>query len=63
MVRCYHVRLFVTDGQQHARFLCPWDFAGKNTGVGCHFLFHEVYVNFSLYVSHGAKYYLVQNNQ
>ena len=19
-----------------ARFLCPWDFAGKNTGVGCH---------------------------
>ena len=18
--------------------LCPWDFAGKNTGVGCHFL-------------------------
>ena len=23
---------------QHARFLCPWDFLGKNTGVGCHFL-------------------------
>ena len=21
-----------------ARFLCPWDFSGKNTGVGCHFL-------------------------
>ena len=21
-----------------ARFLHPWDFAGKNTGVGCHFL-------------------------
>ena len=20
------------------RFLCPWDFPGKNTGVGCHFL-------------------------
>ena len=19
-------------------FLCPWDFPGKNTGVGCHFL-------------------------
>ena len=18
--------------------LCPWDFLGKNTGVGCHFL-------------------------
>ena len=21
-----------------ARFLCPWDSPGKNTGVGCHFL-------------------------
>ena len=21
-----------------ARFLCPWDFPGKNTGVGCHLL-------------------------
>ena len=21
-----------------ARPLCPWDFSGKNTGVGCHFL-------------------------
>ena len=20
------------------RFLCPWDFSGKNPGVGCHFL-------------------------
>ena len=20
------------------RLLCPWDFSGKNTGVGCHFL-------------------------
>ena len=20
--------------------LCPWDFPGSNTGVGCHFLFH-----------------------
>ena len=21
------------------RLLCPWDFPGKNTGAGCHFLF------------------------
>ena len=21
-----------------ARLLCPWDYPGKNTGVGCHFL-------------------------
>ena len=26
---------------QPARLLCPWDFPGKNTGVGCHFLFQE----------------------
>ena len=23
-----------------ARLLCQWDFPGKNTGVGCHFLLH-----------------------
>ena len=21
--------------------LCPWDFSGKDTGVGCHFLLQE----------------------
>ena len=25
--------------QQPTRFPCPWDSPGKNTGVGCHFLF------------------------
>ena len=25
-------------GLQPIRLLCPWDFPGKNTGVGCHFL-------------------------
>ena len=25
-------------GLQPTRLLCPWDFSGKNTGVGCHFL-------------------------
>ena len=23
-------------GLQPTRLLCPWDFPGKNTGVGCH---------------------------
>ena len=23
-------------GLQHTRLLCPWDFPGKSTGVGCH---------------------------
>ena len=24
--------------------LCPWDFSGKNTGVGCHFLFQGIFL-------------------
>ena len=24
------------------RFFCPWDFPGKNTGVGCHFLLQGI---------------------
>ena len=33
-----HVRLFETPGgPQPARLLCPRDFPGKSTGVGCHF--------------------------
>ena len=27
---------------QPTRLLCPWDFPGKNTGVGCHFLLHPI---------------------
>ena len=25
------------------RLLCPWDYPGKNTGVGCHFLFQRIF--------------------
>ena len=25
------------------RLLCPWDSPGKNTGVGCHALFHGIF--------------------
>ena len=25
-------------GLSPTRLFCPWDFSGKNTGVGCHFL-------------------------
>ena len=24
--------------------LCPWDFSGKNTGAGCHFLFQRIFL-------------------
>ena len=26
-----------------ARFLCPWDFPGKNTEAGCHFLIQRIF--------------------
>ena len=29
-------------GQWAARLLCPWNFPGKNTGVGCHFLLQRI---------------------
>ena len=29
-------------GLQPAELLCPWDYPGKNTGVGCHFLLHNL---------------------
>ena len=28
---------------QPTRLLCPWDFPGKNTGVGCHLLLQEIF--------------------
>ena len=33
-----HVWLLATHGLQPTRLLCPWDFPGKSTGVGCHCL-------------------------
>ena len=38
---CVLSRLVMSDslqphGLQIARLLCPWDFSGKNTGVGCY---------------------------
>ena len=27
-----------------ARLLCPWDFPGRNTGVGCHFLLQGIFL-------------------
>ena len=31
-------------GLQPTRFLCPWDFPAKNTGVGCHFLLQGIFM-------------------
>ena len=35
-----HVWLLAPHGLQPTRLLRPWDFPGKNIGVGCHFLLH-----------------------
>ena len=34
---------FVTPWTAPARILCPWNFPGKNTGVGCHFLLQGIF--------------------
>ena len=35
-----HGPLSVPHGRWLTRLLCPWDFSGKNTGVGCCFFLH-----------------------
>ena len=36
-----------SEGKIHVSSLiaCPWDFPGKNTGVGCHFLLQGIFQN------------------
>ena len=34
---------FVTPWSIDCQVLCPWDFLGKNTGVGCHFLLQGIF--------------------
>ena len=33
-----------TPGIVVTRLLCPWNFSGKNTGMGCHFLFQRIFL-------------------
>ena len=45
-------RLVISDsywphGLQPTRLLCPWDFPGKSTGVGCHCLLQELSIGHS----------------
>ena len=40
----HHVRLLRPHGLQPVRLLCPWGFPGKNTRVGCHFLFQGIFL-------------------
>ena len=53
LLKCYslrHVLLLVTPWSVACQapfsmgsLLCPWDSPGKNTGVGCHFLFRGIF--------------------
>ena len=36
--------LYDPNGLQPARLLRPWDFTGKDTGVGCHFIFQGIFL-------------------
>ena len=49
-VHCYYCSvakscptLLWRHGLYPARLLCPWDFPGKNTRVGCHFFFQGIF--------------------
>ena len=48
-----HVWLFVTPWTIACRLLYSWNFPGKNTGVGCHFLFQGIFP------SQGLNWYLL----
>ena len=37
------VRLFAIPWTEPYQLLSPWDFPGKNTGVGCHFLLQGIF--------------------
>ena len=48
-------------GLQPTRLLCPWDFPGKSTGVGCHCLLLEqrkCFLNVRYYCIHYAEPHL-----
>ena len=49
------VRLFATPWTVAYRLLRPWDFPGKSTGVGCHFLFQGVRKEFGIPLTSTAK--------
>ena len=48
-----HVWLLQAPGLLPARLLCPWDFPGKNTGVGRHFLLQGIFL------THGSNLHLL----
>ena len=43
MLSCVQIFVTPTDSSPCYRFLCPWNFPGKNTGVGCQFLLQGIF--------------------
>ena len=41
-VKVTRLCLTLCDPRPHFHVLCPWNSPGKNTGVGFHFLFHDI---------------------
>ena len=43
---CLYAQSYLTlcDPIASSRLVCPWDFPDKNTGVGCHFLPHMIFL-------------------
>ena len=37
------------------RFLCPWDFPCKNTGMGCHFLIQGTFPTQGIFLTQGSN--------
>ena len=40
-----HACMLSMHGLQPPRLLYPWNFAGKTTGVGCHFILQKIFLN------------------
>ena len=56
---CVYVQFLATLWTVAARLLCPWDFPGKNTRVGYHFLLQGIFptqgLNPGLPLLHGRQ--------
>ena len=53
MKKVAHAQLCLTlcDPMDSTRLLCPWNFLGNNTEVGCHFLLQGIFLTQGLKLS------------
>ena len=48
---CSVAQLYMTLLPHGLKLLCPWNFPGQNTGVGCHFLLQRIFWE-ALFITH-----------